>query len=240
MKYLEIANSNILFILAGLTVLVVVLQSVLFINKAMKRAKEMGIEKEVIKKTITNSAIFSVIPSLPIIVMLLALSIPLGRYFPWLRLSVVGSAVYEGMGANVAAQSQGLVDISDPGLTPEIFFTIMFVMTIGIIWGIVFNIIFMKKMDTMSKQAKAGGNPFIPIFSGALFCGLLATLSAPYIANTNNPTAIISFVSAALSVLGLNKISKSTNVKIISEFSLPVALIIGMVAAIIAQGFIAV
>ena len=49
MKYLEIANSNILFILAGLTVLVVVLQSVLFINKAMKRAKEMGIEKEDIK-----------------------------------------------------------------------------------------------------------------------------------------------------------------------------------------------
>ena len=143
MKYLEIANSNILFILAGLTVLVVVLQSVLFINKAMKRAKEMGIEKEVIKKTITNSAIFSVIPSLPIIVMLLALSIPLGRYFPWLRLSVVGSAVYESMAANVAVVAMGLKDISDPNLTPTIFGVVMWVMTLGIIWGILFNISFM-------------------------------------------------------------------------------------------------
>lgn len=240
MNYLEVANSNTMFLLCGLTILVVFLQAIIFIAKAYSRGKELGLTQEVMKKSMTNSAIFSVVPSLPIIVMYLALSVPLGQYFPWLRLSVVGSAVYEGMGANVAAQSQGLVDISDPGLTPEIFFTIMLVMTIGIIWGIVFNIIFMKKMDTMSKQAKAGGNPFIPIFSGALFCGLLATLSAPYIANTNNPTAIISFVSAALSVLGLNKISKSTNVKIISEFSLPVALIIGMVAAIIAQGFIAV
>ena len=233
MKYLEIANSNILFILAGLTVLVVVLQSVLFINKAMKRAKEMGIEKEVIIKTITNSAIFSVIPSLPIIVMLLALSIPLGRYFPWLRLSVVGSAVYESMAANVAVVAMGLKDISDPNLTPTIFGVVMWVMTLGIIWGILFNIFFMNKLDQYTKKAKATKNEFIPIFSGALFSGMLAVLSVPYVANTKNITGVVSFVAAGIAVLIFQKIGKNPKYKTINELSLPIALIIGMAAAII-------
>lgn len=233
MKYLEIANSNIMFILTGLTILVVVLQSILFITKAMKRAKEMGIKKEVINKTITNSAIFSVIPSLPVIVMLLALSVPLGRYFPWLRLSVVGSAVYESMAANVAVVAMGLKDISDPNLTPTIFGVVMWVMSIGIIWGIVFNIFFLDKLDKYTKKAKATKNAFIPIFSGALFSGMLAVLSVPHVANTKKISGIVSFVAAGIAVMIFQKIGKNPKFKVINEFSLPIALIVGMAAAII-------
>ncbi len=233
MKYLEIANGNLLFLLTGLTILVVVIQSLLFINKGMKRAKELGIEKEAINKTITNSAIFSIIPSLPIIVMLLALSVPLGRYFPWLRLSVVGSAVYESMAANVAAVNMGLADISDPNLTPTIFGVVMWVMTLGIIWGIVFNIFFLNKLDQYTKKAKATKNAFIPIFSGALFSGMLAVLSVPYVANTKNITGIVSFASAGIAAIIFQKIGKNPKYKVINEFSLPIALIIGMAASII-------
>ena len=59
-----------------------------------------------------SSAIFSIIPSLPIIVSYLLLVPALGRYFPWLRLSVVGSAVYETMVANMAAEAFGLESIT--------------------------------------------------------------------------------------------------------------------------------
>lgn len=233
MNYLSVANSKVVFLLCGLTILVVVIQSLLFIRKGLERGKELGISKEVMAKAMTNSAIFSVLPSLPIIVMLLALSVPLGQYFPWLRLSVVGSAVYEGMAANIGANAMGLKDISDPGLSPEIYVIIMFVMTIGIIWGILFNIFFMKHLDKFSKEAKSKKNNFIPIFSAALFCGMLSTLSVPYVANVKNVTSIISFAVAGFSVILLNKISKLTKVKVISEFSLPIALIIGMAAAIV-------
>lgn len=65
--------------------------------------------------------------------MMLALSQALGRYFPWVRLSVVGSAAYEGMAADLAAQSMGLQGFADPEMTPNIFIIIMLVMTIGII-----------------------------------------------------------------------------------------------------------
>lgn len=233
MDYLKVANSNIVFILCALTIFVVLLQSLLFINKGIKRSKELGIGKEVITKTITNSAIFSIVPSLPILVMMFALSVPLGRYFPWLRLSVVGSAVYESMAANIAVVSQGLADISDPNMTPKIFGIVMWVMTLGIIWGIVFNIFFMGKLDKFSREAKSKKNDFIPIFSAALFSAMLITLSVPYVANVKNTNAMLSFFVAGIAVLVCEKISKATNIKIINEFSLPIALIIGMAAAII-------
>lgn len=244
MQYLEIANSPVMFFLTATVIIVVVLQSIIFVRKAHKRGRELEMSDDSLKRAMTNSAILSIVPSLPIIVMMLALSVPLGKYFPWLRLSIVGSAVYEGMAANVAAQSQGLRDISDPGLTPEIFGIIMFVMTIGIIWGIVFNILFMKRIDRASKNArmraaaggKAGG--FVTIFSAALFAGMLTVLSVPYVANAQNVPAIIAFVVAGLSVLICNKLAKTYSNKLLSDFSLPIALIAGMGAVILYSYFL--
>ena len=231
MSYMDVANSNVLYFLCGLIIFMVVLQSILFIYLSVKRARELEITEEVTKKVIINSAVFSVLPSLPIIVMLLALSIQLGRYFPWLRLSIVGSAAYEGMAAGIAAKAMGLDNINQS--TPEDYIVIMLVMTIGIIWGILFNIFFMKKLDKMSKQAKEKKNEFMPIFTASLFCGMLATISMPYVGNTKNMTSIVSFLVAGCSVILLNQIAKATKVKSMSEFSLPIALIIGMAAAVV-------
>lgn len=165
--------------------------------------------------------------------MMLALSQALGRYFPWVRLSVVGSAAYEGMAADLAAQSMGLQGFADPEMTPNIFIIIMLVMTIGIIWGIVFNIFFMNRLDKFSKKQKekvAGG--FISIFSSALFVALLITLSVPYVANVNNIEAIVAFVSAGVAVLILNKVAEVTKWRPLSDFSLPIAMITGMASVV--------
>ena len=45
MHYLEIANSDIVLILCSSAILVVVIQSLLFIRKAWKRGLELGIDK---------------------------------------------------------------------------------------------------------------------------------------------------------------------------------------------------
>ena len=142
MDYLEIANGPILLLLCALTIGVVAVQAIIFVWMAWRRGQEIGLTKHVMRRTMTNSALFSIVPSMPIIVMMLALSQALGRYFPWLRLSVVGSAAYEGMAADLAAQSMGLEGFTDPDMTPKIYVVIMFVMTVGIVWGILFNIFF--------------------------------------------------------------------------------------------------
>lgn len=232
MNYLEVANSPLMFALCALTIGFVLLQALLFLQLAWRRGAEIGLEKTVMKKAMVNSALFSVVPSLPIIIMLMVLSVPLGRYFPWLRLSVVGSATYESMAADATAKAAGLAGITDPGFNLTIFTTALWVMTMGIIWGIVFNIFFMRSLDKFSKKAKASNNRFVPIFSAALFMGMISLMTAPYVVNTRNVTGIIAIITSGITVLLCGQAAKATKIMAISEFSLPISMIFGMVAAI--------
>ena len=143
MSHLDLANSSTMAILCGITILIVLLQPVLFIFAAVKRAKELNMSREELKEAATSSAVFSIIPSLPIIISYLILVPSLGRYFPWLRLSVVGSASYETMAANMAAEAFGLESISVPDIPVDVFVCIVFVVTVGILVGNIFNVFFL-------------------------------------------------------------------------------------------------
>lgn len=237
MDYLEIANGPVMLILSGLVILIVAIQAIIFIRSAFKRGRELGMEDD-LKPVVTSSILLSIVPSLPVIVVMLALSVPLGQYFPWLRLSVVGGAAYEGIAANVGAQSVGLTDISDPNMTAEAFVVIMFVMTIGIIWGIVFNILFIKQLDKAAINARSraktvGSKGFVSIFSGALLVGMLAVISTPYVLNTSNFEGAVAFVAAGVTVLICNKLADVFDQKLLSDFSFTIGLLVGMGAVII-------
>jgi hypothetical protein len=164
------------------------------------------------------------VPSLPVIVLMLALSVPLGTYFPWLRLSVVGGAAYEGIAANVGAQSVGLTDISDPNMTPSHFVVVGFIMMIGIIGGMVFNLLFLKQIDkatiTARSKANSKGTGFAVILSAALLVAMLAVISTPYVMNVENLEGVIAFFTAGISVLVINKIADTYDKKDSENFRL--------------------
>ena len=90
-SYLSIANSRVMLFLCAATVLVVLIQPVIFLLKARKRSREIGLTSENFKAIAKSSAIFSLIPSLPILIGYMLMIASLGKYFPWLRLSVLGS-----------------------------------------------------------------------------------------------------------------------------------------------------
>jgi heme/copper-type cytochrome/quinol oxidase subunit 2 len=100
-------NHPVLFVLAGIVVAVVLAQSVYFLVKALRRSKELGLDQEKIKKTIKTAAIFTIAPAVAIVISVLALSKSLGLALPWLRLSVVGSMSYETIAASNALQAMG-------------------------------------------------------------------------------------------------------------------------------------
>ena len=79
--HLQIANSATMAILCGITILIVLLQPILFITVAFKRGKELGMTDTEMKESARSSAIFSIIPSLPIIVSYLLLVPSLGFLF---------------------------------------------------------------------------------------------------------------------------------------------------------------
>ena len=110
-------NSLILFVLAGLIIIFVIAQSVFFMVRASRRAKELGITKEQIRKTIFSSALFTVAPAVSILLGVITLSKFLGLALPWMRLSVLGALTYELPAATSTANAFGisLADtITDP------------------------------------------------------------------------------------------------------------------------------
>ena len=92
-------NAPILFVLVGIIVAFVLAQSTFFLWRAVKRAKEIGLPQETVRKTISAAAIFTVAPAVAILVGVISLSKSLGIALPWLRLSVVGSLTYETVAA---------------------------------------------------------------------------------------------------------------------------------------------
>lgn len=245
-SYLDIANGGLLFLLCGIAVLFVAGQAFLFMQKAWKQGLALGMKKETMKKVIQNSVVFSIVPSLPIVIILATLMPNLGRYFPWLRLSVVGSGTYEQMAANATAQAFGLAGVADAGFTKEIFVAAMWVMTIGIIWGPLYTALGSKYIQKGIGMIKGKNEKQFNAIFATLFIALLAVFAGPYLAApiklltgetaAVGPRALIPFLSFLVGmalIWGVDVLAKKTKSKMLSEFSFAISLIGGMGSAIL-------
>jgi hypothetical protein len=230
----SVFNGNTRYLICGIVIIYVTIQALLFMRMAWRRGTELGIEGKTMRQAMTNSAVFSIIPSLPIVLMLMVLTQVIGRYVAWLRLSVIGSAAYENMAIDIAAKSYGLTGPSDPGFTPEIYVSAVWVMSFGIVWGIVFNIFFMGILDKRAKNIQARGGGFMKVASAALFVGMLSVISMPYLTNTGNKLGILSFLAAAAVSLAIGTFSKKIDIGPLKEFAFPISLLAGMFTAILA------
>ena len=75
-------ESGFMYGLAAFVIGFVVLQSVFFIVKAWKRAKELGISKETLKNTVISSTLFTIAPAISILTTVIVLASALGTVLP--------------------------------------------------------------------------------------------------------------------------------------------------------------
>lgn len=247
MSYLDVANGNVVFLLCGIVILFVLVQAVVFMRKAWKRGQELNMSLEVMKKVIKNSLIFSIIPSLPILVVLLILMPTLGKYFPWLRLSVVGSGVYENMAADVTAKAFGLTGITDTNFSLEMFVSAMWVMTIGIIWGPLYTALGSKYIQKGMQVVKGKHEKSFQAIFASMFIAMLAVFSAPYLStpfkvatgeNTSGIVGIVPllvFIVSAACIWLIDVLGRKMKSKVLTEFGFSISLVVGMVSAILFQ-----
>jgi len=224
-------------VLCGVTILIVLLQPVLFVMLALKRGKELNMPKEELKEAARSSAIFSIVPSLPIVVSYLMLVPLLGRYFPWLRLSVVGSATYETMVANMAAQAFGLESMAVDDIPLDVFVAIIFVVSIGILGGNIFNVIFLKTYDKGVESVKSRNAALVPIITSAMFLGMYGTFAAPYLTSISDLPMISAIVSAGAMSIVMSRVSKA--VPKLKEFAFPISMLTGMFISCIVNAAVA-
>jgi hypothetical protein len=208
MEFLKILNSPIMLILCTITLFVVLFQPAYLSFMAMKRGPMIGITKREMMTTIKSTAIFAILPSLPILASYLILVPAQGRFFPWLRSSVVGSASYDIMAMNMAAERYGYSNIYNVDFPMDPLFSILLIVTIGILGGNVFNMIFLKSYDKSVKKVMNKNQHLIPVITGAMFLALFCTLATPAITNFKNILGIIAFLTAGAASIAFDHLGK--------------------------------
>ena len=236
MNYLDIANNNFVFIVCGLAILFILSQAVVFLVLAWKRGLVLGMSINTMKNTIKSSAIFSIVPSIPIVLSLMAMVPILGIPFPWLRLSIVGSAPYELISADIGAKSMGVAGLGGEGYTAQVFANSMWVMSIGIIWGLVYCIFFMKKYQKKLKKVKQKDSSWAAILVSALNFGMLSVYIGPPVIEGGLP--FITLICGALIMIVITYIIKKLKAEWLSNFSLALSMLGAMACAVIANSIL--
>ncbi len=233
------ANHPILFVLVGAIIALVLAQSFYFLFKAMRRAKQLGIDKKTVQKTISSSAIFTIAPAVAVLVGVVALSKSLGVALPWLRLSVIGSITYETVAAGNALEAAGLsagATVTDP----SIYITIAWVMTIGIAAGLVLVPFVTKKIQKGVNNIGMKDKKWGEIFNNAMFLGMISAFLGYVFCDVGTvfsgdlsgliPVCVMLVSAVVMAICGLT----ATKLKIrwLTDYALPLSLVAGMASAI--------
>ena len=160
MSILSLLNSGAMYLICGSIILFVALVCVLFAVRAFRAGLAIGMDRTKLRRTVTASLTFSVLPSVGILLGVIALSGSLGTPGPWLRVSVIGALHYETQVAEAAAEAVGLPGLSASAMTAEAFSTIALLMSVCIIWGMIFCLFTCKKYAArLSGTAPAKAKP---------------------------------------------------------------------------------
>lgn len=232
-------NHPILFVLVGIIVAVVLLQSVYFLVRALRRAREIGMDRGMLRKTMTSAAIFTIAPAIAILVGVISLSKSLGIALPWLRLSIIGSLSYETVAAGAALSALGLG--TDQTITDaSTYVTVVFVMTLGIIIGLLLIPLITKKIHTGMIKIEAKDKRWSEIFNTAMFLGMISAFLGYIFCDVSDlfhgdvscliPVLVMAVSAMVMVVCGL--LSKKLKQRWITDYALPISLIAGMASAI--------
>ena len=232
-------NHPALFAITCAVILLVFLESVFFLGKALRRAAEIGIAKEKIRKVIRSAAIFTVAPAVAIVIGVITLSKDLGSPLPWLRLSVVGSLSYETIAATNAMSAMGLKFGGDP-INAQQYVTILFVMTLSILGGVTLVSLIGKRLSAGMEARERKDAKWSDVFTNAMFIGMISAFVGYIFCDAGSvlkgetwgliPVCVFFVAMLVMALCGLLK--KLTNWNWINDYALPMALLAGMASAI--------
>lgn len=234
-------NAPGLYLVSGVIILAVMAVSILFMVRAWRAGVAIGMDKQKLRRAITSSATFTLIPSISILLGVIALSGTLGTPLPWLRLSVIGALHYEASVADIAARNIGMTGLNATEMTASAYVTIALLMTVGIIWGMICMVLFGKRYCNRlqrPKQSSQSGAGFGDLAMKAMFIGLISAYIGSYIGGfVSLPThdympLVVMAVSACAMAVFLHLVEKK-KLAWLDNFSMAGSMLISMAVAVI-------
>ncbi|MBQ6427851.1 MAG: DUF5058 family protein [Oscillospiraceae bacterium] len=246
MSVLDLLNSGTMYLICGVIVAFVAAVCIIFMIMAWRAGKAIGMDTGKMKKAVTYSATFTLLPSIGILLGVIALSGSLGIPWPWLRLSVIGALHYETQVADAAAEQLGL-RLSANQMTTSAFATIALLMSICIMWGMVLTVLFNKRYlrrlgGSRSPEKKTSGG-FGDLAMTAMFIGMVSAYLGSYLGAFVSGNGLFTFsgywtplLVAAVSAAAMAVFcyfSEKKNKPWLDSFSIAGSMLIGMLSAVL-------
>ena len=246
MSVLEQLNGGGVYLICGSIVAFIAVVCVIFMIRAWRAGKALGMDVTRMKRAVTASATFSVLPSVGILLGVLALSGSLGVPWPWLRLSVIGALHYETQVADAAAEQLG-ISLGSGQMTAQAFLTIALLMSICIMWGMILSTLFNRRYLRRLQQGgktetrKSGG--FGDKAMAAMFIGMVSAYIGSYVggwisggglfsfSGSRTPLAVVA--TAALAMAVFTYFSEKKSMEWLDNFSIAGSMLVGMLAAVL-------
>lgn len=228
----DIIQSPLLFALVVIGLLYIVAFSVVYLVKAYKHCLELGITKEEINKVIKSSIVFSIVPSLSIVVGLFVLISVMGTVWAWWRLSVIGSLSYESMISSSVASAIGFATNGEmlEAATGQQFGVVMILMSIGMLSGFLILIPFGKKLS-MSVNKTETSNDWKYVLSG-VFMLCMFSVYIPVLLIGDTIQAAVMLTGLVVAVL-LGIFAKKPGLKWLADFIMAFSMIAGMASSLL-------
>ena len=232
-------NHPVIFVMVGLIIAAVIAQSVYFLLRALRRAREKGMDMAKIKKTMISSAVFTIAPAVSILVGVVALSVSLGIPLPWLRLSVIGSLSYETIAAERALAAFG-IDLSQVITDPNVYVTVVWVMTFGIAAGLLLTPLLAKKIQNGMAKIEQSDKKWREIFTNAMFLGMISAflgfvfcdVANVFKGDTSGLIPVVVFFASAIVMAVCGVCAIKLKQRWLNDYALPISLVCGMAIAI--------
>ncbi len=227
----DIISSPLLLILVSIGLLYIVGFSVVYLKKSYARCLELGITKEDLSKVIKSSLVFSIVPSLSIVVGLFALISVLGVVWSWWRLSVIGSLSYESLISSSVASALNFstnAEMLDKA-TGSQFGVVMILMSIGMLSGFCVLIPFGKKLSMSVNKTKEASS-WKYVLSGTFMLCLFSVYIPVLLFGDTVQTAVM--ITGLVIALVLGVLAKNPKLRWLSEFIMAFSMIGGMVSSV--------
>jgi hypothetical protein len=236
---MEFFNTWWIYALVVVIFLYVIAQSVTALIKAVRQARRLGFSKVQIREVISSSAIFSIAPSIAILISLTILSKVFGPWVAGLRLGTLGAYTYELPAALNVIEGAFHADINGI-LTGEMVVTALWVMTLGCVPPLLLVPFFYKSISKRFESIKEKNTEWKDILMDALFLGMISAfvgyVVAPITPDNGSPyisiTAILVLISSAVLIIILGLLSKKKGFLWLKNYALPLSMVLSMALAI--------
>ena len=200
----------------------------LYVRMARKTAREAKIDPTVVKTSFRIGLISAIGPAMGVFIVMVGLMAAIGGPMAWLRLSIIGAAPTELTAATYGAQASG-VELGGPGYGLTAMAVSWFAMALNGAGWLIFTG-FLRRALKSSRAHERGDTKWLIVLSGACSLGIFGYLNNNEIIKGGG--SALASISGALCMVLLVKCVVPKCPKLM-EYSLGIAMIVGMACAVV-------